>query len=72
MPKKLMTINVRGKRKRWGFQFYGDPKHLSAWRADGLQIDEVVNTIPNRIADLGLVRAWCCIQDLVNFRKPWA
>lgn len=71
MAKKLLNIHVRGKDRSWSFEFYGDPKYLEEWRADGLQIDEVCNVIPEWIADLGLVRPWCFLQDIFNFKNPW-
>lgn len=70
MSKKLMCVDVRGNRKQWGFMFYGDPKHLADWRADGLVVDEVENIIPEWVVDLGLVRPWCFLQDLLNFKNP--
>ena len=39
---KLLNITVRGETKTWGFQFVGDDKYLDEWRADGLDVDEVV------------------------------
>lgn len=71
MANKLLILSVRGKGHSWSFEFYGDPKYLPEWRADGLEIDEVCNTIPLWVADLGLVRSWCFLQDLFNFRNPW-
>lgn len=69
--KKLMTVTVRGKAKTWGFAFYGDPRHIEAWRADGLDVVLIENVIPAWVADLGLVRPWCFLQDVFNFRNPW-
>ncbi len=71
MSKKLLHITVRGKGKTWGFEFYGDPRYLDEWRADGLDIVEVVNTVPMWVVDLGLTRAWCFAQDVFSFRNPW-
>lgn len=59
-----MSIEVRGKRKRWVFHFKGDPRHLADWRADGLQVSPVANVIPEWIVDLGLLHPWCWLQDL--------
>lgn len=64
-----MLIEVRGKRKTWCFSFYGDPKYLADWRADGLTVNVIENTIPMN-APIP-VRWWCFLQDLVNFRNPW-
>jgi len=64
---KLMSVTVRGRHHQWGFLFYGDPKHLEDWRADGLEVSEVENVIPERAP----VRLWCFLQDLFHFRNPW-
>ncbi len=69
--KKLMEIEVHGKTCKWGFIFEGDPKYLDDWRADGLVVDEVVNIIPEWVADIGMVRPWCFVQDLLNFKNPF-
>lgn len=71
MAKKLAIIEVRGERSRWVFDTYVDPQYLAAWRADGLTIYLIENTIPEWVADLGLAGPWCFLQDLFNFRNPW-
>lgn len=71
MAKKLLSIAVKGKSSWWGFNFYGDPKHIETWRNDGLDVVEIENTIPQIIADFGLVKQWCFLQDLFNFKNPF-
>lgn len=71
MAKKLIGLEVRGDTKSWGFHFYGDPKHIPEWRADGLEVSEIENLIPAWVVDLGLARAWCFVQDLWNFKNPF-
>lgn len=71
MASKLLGINVKGKNKKWGFHFYGDPKYIEEWRADGLDITEIENVIPAWIVDLGLLRPWCFVQDVWNFKNPF-
>lgn len=71
MTTKRLSITVKGREKTWGFTFDHDPKYLAEWRADGLEIDEVLNTIPTWIVDMGLTRPWCFCQDVFNFRRPW-
>ena len=68
---KLLQITVRGKRHTWAFEFYGDPQFIEDWRADGLDVCEVVNTVPEWAARLRLVRPWCFFQDLFNFKNPF-
>jgi hypothetical protein len=64
MVRKLQ-ITVRGREKQWGFMFDGDTRHLADWRADGLEVDEIINTIPEWVVDTGLLRVWCFMQDLL-------
>lgn len=72
MARKLLVIHTRGRSKSWSFEFMGDPKYIEEWNADGLEVREVVNTIPAWIVDLGLVRPWCFLQDVFNFKNPWS
>ena len=72
MSQKQMMIEVRGNSHRWSFPFYGDPKYLAEWRADGLEVNEVANTIPAWVAGCGLARPWCFVQDIINRRNPFA
>ena len=65
--KRVFGITVKGNNKTWCFDFDGDPKYLDEWRADGLQVDPVVNIIPKWIVDIGLLKIWCFFQDI--FRR---
>jgi len=69
---KRMALTVRGKQHEWCFTVYGDPSSIGEWQADGLGIVVVENAIPVWIADLGLTRAWCFVQDVFNFKNPWS
>ncbi len=73
MSDKLLSITIRGNQHKWSFDFYGDPKYLEEWRADGLEIDEIVNVIPVWVVDIGCTGLWCFLQDLFNFnfRDAW-
>lgn len=71
MSAKRLMITVRGDRSKWSFQFMGDPQYIEEWRADGLEVHEVCNVIPEWAASLGLARAWCFAQDVFNFKNPW-
>lgn len=70
MANKLLMIKVAGNDRTYWFDFYGDPKHLEGWRADGLEINEVCNVIPELVVQIGLLRPWLFLQDLFNFRNP--
>ncbi len=69
--KQKISIEVRGKQKTWSFTFDGDPKHLADWRADGLEVYEVDNTIPEWAVSLGLLRPWCLVQDAWKALRLW-
>lgn len=69
--KTLIGIEVRGKHKKWGFTFYGDKKNIQEWRDDGLEVSEIENQIPVWVADYGVTRIWCFMQDILNFKNPW-
>lgn len=72
MASKLLCVHLRGKEHRWSFEFYGDPKYLEEWRADGLEVTEILNTIPKWAVDIGVpVRWWFFAQDILNFNNPW-
>lgn len=64
---KLLSVTVRGNRKTWVFNFYGDPRYIEEWRADGLEIDVIENVIPEWVVHAGLTRPWCFLQDVFNF-----
>lgn len=66
--KKLHSLVVKGKHETWSFGVFVDPKYLDQWREDGLEIDEIINTVPEYIVDLGLMRFWFFLQDLWNFK----
>lgn len=68
--KRRMAITVRGNQHIWSFKFEGDPKHLEEWRADGLEVYEVYNTIPAWLPSW-LLRPWCFIQDCFYLKNPF-
>ncbi len=68
MAKRLLSIQVKGQNKTWSFNFIGDTKYLDEWREDGLEIDEVINSVPVCVNEIGLTRPWIFFQDLFNFR----
>jgi hypothetical protein len=64
--KKKLIVFVRGKTTEWSFTFQGDPAHLDDWRADGLQVYEVENSIPAWVVAIGMTRVWVRVQDAWN------
>ena len=69
--KGTCQIVVRGKSKTWAFNFRADPKHLTEWEEDGLEVYEVLNTIPEWAKSLGLTRLWVAVQDLWKWMRLW-
>ena len=68
---KLYSLAIRGRKKSWGFRIEADPRHVEDWRADGLELSEIVNTIPVWVVNLGLLRPYIILQDLFYMRNPW-
>lgn len=71
MRERRMSIEVCGQSKKWCFEVYADPRYLDDWRADGLVIHVIENTVPTWLPSSIKVRWWCFAQDLFNFRNPW-
>ena len=61
--KKTLQIIVQGETAAFGFNFQGDPKHIPEWTAQGLQVDEVINSVPAWAARARLTRLWIAAQD---------
>ena len=72
MGKKLYSIAIKGKQNLWSFEVYLDPKYISDYRDDGLEVNEIINIIPVWAVDLGLTRPWCFVQDVFNFKNPFS
>lgn len=71
MGKKRYSLVIRGNYKTWSFDILAKPEHVADWRADGFEVDEIVNTIPLWVAELGLARAWVFCQDVFYLRNPF-
>lgn len=70
MNQKL-SIEVRGTRKVWHITTQGDQSFIDALRADGLEVYEIENTIPQWAVSLGLLRPWCLVQDAWKAIRLW-
>ena len=64
--KQLMILQVHGKNKLYNFTVMGNNKLLEEQRDDGLDINPLVNVIPEWIVNIGLLHPWCFFQDLLN------
>ena len=69
--KRKYLLEIRGQRHEWMFKIEGTPEALEDWRADGLTVHELENTIPEWAVNLGLLRPWVFIQDLFYLRNPF-
>lgn len=54
--------HMRGRQHEWIVTV--DEASVDDMRADGIEVFEAVYTIPGWVADLGLTRPWCIIQDI--------
>jgi hypothetical protein len=68
---KRYSITVRGRRHLYNFDVYGRPEWVEGWRADGLEVEEIVNTVPESVAALGFTHLWIFFQDIFYFRNPF-
>lgn len=71
MSKKLYGLTIRGNQRIWLFDVYVDSRYVEEWRMDGIDIDDICNTIPVWIVNLGLTKAWCFLQDCFYFKNPF-
>ncbi|GIW32420.1 MAG: hypothetical protein KatS3mg071_2594 [Meiothermus sp.] len=62
---RLYQLEVRGQHKTWGWYRWGTPEHAADWRADGLEVTEVLNVIPTWVVRLGLTRLWVRLEDFL-------
>ncbi|GAB2471774.1 hypothetical protein GCM10027082_24070 [Comamonas humi] len=61
--KTTISIVVKGKTKTYDFHFKGDPKYIPEWEEQGLEVAEVLNSIPEWAVRAGLLRPWIAVQD---------
>jgi hypothetical protein len=69
--KQTYSITVRGKHHEWSFPIVATESDASDWRADGLEVHQVLNSIPEWAQRLGVTRIWCRGQDLWGWLRLW-
>ena len=67
---RLLFVEVQARDgRRFSFNFYGDPGYLPEWRAAGLDVGEILNTVPEWWP---WPRVWCFVQDVLHLKNPWS
>ena len=69
----LHSVTVRGKGHTWCVDTYITRENAEVWRQDGIEVSEILNTIPKWAVDAGIpVRWWFFWQDVFHFKNPWS
>ncbi len=71
MTNKRYVVDVRGKSKTFTISFYADDAEVENMRCDGLDVCELVHSMPAWVAYAGLAPMWCFFEDVWNFRWPF-
>ena len=66
----IATLSVRGKSSEWAVSGEMRQEQIDAMVEDGIEVGIVQNTIPMWVVECGLLRPWCFLQDLWNFKNP--
>jgi hypothetical protein len=65
--KRVFSIMVNGRQKKWSFNFDGEEQYWHDWIDDGLEVYMVENSCPVWVHDIGLLPVWFFFQNI--FRK---
>jgi hypothetical protein len=65
------SIEVRGKHHKWGVTWNAPQSQIDAMREDGIDVHIIENSIPYWVVSIGLLRPWCFVQDVWNFKNPF-
>ena len=67
---KYYTIEIKGNQSQWSIPIGKLPKQtIEDWRADGLEISEIHNSIPYWWPFSA--QLWCRIEDIFNSQNPF-
>jgi hypothetical protein len=69
--KKAVCLEIRGKHHLWSIDTAMSQRQIDDMRADGVEVGELIYTIPAWAVEMGLLRPWCFVQDVWNFRNPF-
>lgn len=56
------VATIRGRQHEWSV--YVAEASVEDMREDGIEVLEIVNTIPAWVVDAGFARIWCLMQDI--------
>lgn len=62
--KRLYSLTVHGTHKTWSHLVWANPEHVTDWREDGIEVDEVIATIPEAVHRMGLTKPWVFLQKI--------
>lgn len=66
-----LTVVVKGKQKKWVFDFEGDEKYIQDYKDDGLEVYQTGDLIPMWIVEYNLTKPYLFITKLFNFKNPF-
>lgn len=59
-------VIVKDRERSWCL-YFDNPDQARDMQADGFDISVVVNSIPEWVVDIGLLRPWCFVQDVLGW-----
>ena len=69
--KQRVELVMRGNSSEWAVSCDMSSAQIDAMVADGIEIGIVHHSVPMWAVDIGLLRPWCFVQDVFNFRNPF-
>ena len=57
--------------KEFSFTTLVDPQYVEEWRAEGIEINELLYVIPEWVVDAGLTKPYMWLQDFVRIPTRW-
>ena len=64
--KKLYELPIKGRKKQWGFEVWLEEKHIKDYLEDGLQLDEIVASIPAWVVMIGFTTPYLWIKQTID------
>lgn len=67
--KQRVELAVRGRTSEWAVHCDMSREQIDAMVADGIDVGILHHSVPMWAVDMGLLRPWCFVQDVWNFRN---